>query len=95
MDGKFSLRGIGQVAASAFQASSTDQGPDRDVLVLEEAVQVAGGYVVCGGDALGRQIRVVQVPTDEGADSQDEGSPVSLGREGPFVIEDMVESTLP
>lgn len=83
VDGNRALGGVGQVPAGALQALAADQRPDGDVLVLEEAVQVADGDVVRGCDGVRGQVRIVQVPADEGADAQGQGPPVRLGGEVP------------
>ena len=46
-------------------------GCNRLFFVLEEAVQVAGGDVVRGGDGAWGQLWIMQVGPDEGTDAQD------------------------
>ncbi|MER7204311.1 hypothetical protein ABT363_42715, partial [Streptomyces sp. NPDC000188] len=58
-------RRIDEVATGRLQAPAADPGGDRGLLVLEQPVQIAGGDVVRGGDARGRELRLVQVLLDE------------------------------
>lgn len=69
MDGGAAQRGVGQVAAGVFEALPPDPAGDRESLLLEEAVEVARGDVVGGGDGGRRQSRIVQVSQDEGTDA--------------------------
>ncbi len=81
MDGGRGQRRVGERVAGPFEALAADPYGDGLVLALEEAVQVAGGNMVCCGDGARGHVRVVQVPLDEATDVQDEGLPVSLRRE--------------
>jgi hypothetical protein len=72
---------VGEVAAGAFQALVAYPGCNRLFFVLEEAVQVAGGDVVRGGDGAWGQLRIMQVAPDERTDAQDKGLTVSFRRE--------------
>lgn len=77
-------RRVGEVAAGGLQAQAADPGGDCGVFVPEEAVQVAGGDVVRGGDGGRGEVRVVQVLPDERLDPQGEGLSVGLrGRQSP------------
>ncbi|GAA0700700.1 hypothetical protein GCM10009548_87070 [Streptomyces malaysiensis subsp. malaysiensis] len=69
MDGGGALSGVCEASAGVVQALVAYPGCDRLPFVLEEAVQVAGGDVVRGGNAARGQARVVQVLLDEGTDS--------------------------
>jgi len=75
---------VRQVASGTFQSLLADPRGDRDAVILEEAVQVAGGDVVCGGDRAGGQARVAQVLLDEGADAQ--GQAAVAGSPGHAVV---------
>jgi hypothetical protein len=65
VDGGRVQRRVGEVAAGAFQALAADPCGDRALVLLEEAVQVAEGDVVGGGDGVRGQLWVVQVLLDE------------------------------
>lgn len=80
VDGSSVQRRVGQVAAGVFETLTPDPAGNCESMLLEEAVQVAGGDVVCGGDGRRRQLRIMQAPLDEGTDAQYEG--LSVGFRG-------------
>ncbi len=78
MEGHRVLGGVGQVAADVLQPLVSDVRGDGVPLGLEQAVQVADRYVVRGGVRGRCQIRVVQVLSDERANTQGQGAPVGF-----------------
>ncbi len=66
MNGDVAEGWIDQIAARALQALAADPDSHRFFVMLKQAMQVAGGDVVRGGDGAQCQLWVVQVRLDKG-----------------------------
>jgi hypothetical protein len=66
-------RRVGEIPPCAFQPLLPDVRGHGDLPRLEQAMQMAEGYVVRGGDEARGELRFVQLPLDEGIDTHQQG----------------------
>ncbi|GAA3387094.1 hypothetical protein GCM10017752_01680 [Streptomyces roseoviridis] len=93
MDGSGAQGRVGQVGADPFQALGADPGGDRLAreACAEDAVQMAEGDVVGGGDRGRGELGIRQGVQDEGPDAAGQEVAPGFRRQGGLGVQDVGE----